>query len=48
MHPYKGTKPQTEYKSQSKKDFINEIKKVRQEAESSLKQAAEMMKKSYI
>jgi len=40
MHPYKGTNPRTKYKSQSTKDFINEIKKVRQEAESSSKQAA--------
>jgi len=45
MHPYKGTNPQTEYKSQSAKDFVNEIKKVHQEAESSLKQAAKTMKK---
>src|SRR5882762_11000967 len=47
MHPYKGTNPHTEYKSQSAKDFVNEIKKVRQEAKSALKQTAETMKKFY-
>src|SRR5882762_3718837 len=47
MHPYIGTNPRTEYTSQSAKDFIDEIKKVRQEAKSSLKQAAETMKKFY-
>jgi len=47
MHPYKGTNPRTEYKSQSAKDFVDEIKKVRLEAESALKQTAEMMKKFY-
>src|SRR5882762_2967355 len=47
MHPYKGTNPRTEYKSQSAKDFIDEIQKVRSEAESALKQTAETMKKFY-
>ena len=47
MHPYKGTNPRTEYKSQSAKDFVDEIKKVRLEAESALKQTAETMKKFY-
>jgi len=45
--PLQGTNPRTEYKSQSAKDFVDEIKKVHQEAESSLKQATEMMKRFY-
>src|SRR6266436_2863553 len=47
MHPNRGTNPHTEYKSQSTKDFVDEIKKVRLEAESALKQTAETMKKFY-
>jgi len=46
-HLYKGTNPQWEAKSQSAIEFVEHIKKVREEAEAALKQSVEMMKRNY-
>ena len=46
-HPYKGTNPQWEAKSQSVIEFVEHIKKVREETEAALKQSNETMKRAY-
>jgi hypothetical protein len=46
-HPYKGTNPRWEAKSQSAIEFVEHIKKVREETEAALKQSAETMKRNY-
>jgi hypothetical protein len=46
-HPYKGTNPQWEAKSQSAIEFVQHIKKVREETEAALRQSNEMMKRAY-
>jgi hypothetical protein len=46
-HPYKGTNPQWEAKSQSAIEFVGHIKKVHEEIEAALKQSNETMKRAY-
>jgi hypothetical protein len=46
-HPYKGTNPRWDAKSQSAIEFVEHIKKVREETEAALKQSAETMKRNY-
>ena len=46
-HPYKGTNPRWEAKSQSAIEFVGHIRKVREEMEAALKQSNETMKKAY-
>ena len=46
-HPYKGTNPRWEAKSQSAIEFVEQMRKVREETEAALKQSNEMMKRAY-
>src|SRR6202041_635818 len=46
-HPYKGTNPRREVKSQSAKEFAEQMEKIREETESALKRSQETMKKNY-
>jgi hypothetical protein len=46
-HPYKGTNPRWEAKSQSAIEFVEHIKKVHKEMEAVLKQSTETMKRNY-
>jgi hypothetical protein len=46
-HPYKGTNPRWDAKSQSAIEFVEHIKKVQEETEAALKQSAETMKRNY-
>jgi transposase InsO family protein len=46
-HPYKGTNPRWEAKSQSAIEFVEHVKKVREETEAALKQSSETMKRAY-
>jgi Chromo (CHRromatin Organisation MOdifier) domain len=46
-HPYKGTNPWWEAKSQSAIEFIEHIKKVCEEMEAALKQSNETIKRAY-
>lgn len=43
-HPYKGTNPRREYKSQSAKDFADHLRQAQEEVQSALHKAAETMK----
>src|SRR6202030_954224 len=46
-HPYKGMNPRREVKSQSAKEFVELMEKIREETESALKRSQETMKKNY-
>jgi len=47
QHPYKGVEPRVQVKNAAAKDFVEEMKEIREDAESALKNAAETMKQFY-
>lgn len=47
QHPWKGAEPRVAVKSQPAVDFVEQMKKIREDAEAALKAAAETMKRFY-